>query len=152
MPHANTMVGWIVGGVLGLVLISASLAIMGTTQKTRILLGDTSILTRVAKTDLERSHGLSGTSELNEGQGMLFIFDRSGMWPIWMKDMNYPIDVIWLDQNKTVVDLATDLTPDSYPQSFKPKQTALYVLEVPSGFVTRHSIVVGDKASFDVSQ
>ncbi|HWZ65342.1 MAG TPA: DUF192 domain-containing protein [Patescibacteria group bacterium] len=150
MIRQNTAVGWVFGIVLGLIFVSIStmLIVVSSIHKTQITIGGATLLARVAKTDQELSHGLSGTSDLKDSQGMLFVFGYADKWTIWMKDMKYPIDVIWLDKDKKVIDVAVNLTPDSYPQSFKPNQNALYVLEVPSGFITRHNIVSGTKASF----
>src|SRR6266542_6597913 len=66
-------------------------------------LGDGVFLAQVAKTQPTREKGLSGTTSLRSEEAMLFVYDSDGKWPIWMKDMNYPIDIIWLDKDKKVV-------------------------------------------------
>src|SRR3989344_9043068 len=54
-------------------------------------------------TPAEQEKGLSGRSELKEGEGMLFVFNKPDKHLFWMKDMNFPIDIIWLDVNKKVI-------------------------------------------------
>ena len=132
--------------VVALVVLFFVKTTMG--HQTRVVIGDTAVLARVADTESTRIRGLSGTHSLNEDQAMLFVFDRASDWSIWMKDMRYPIDVIWIDETKTVVDFTSNLTPASYPHSFKPGRPALYVLEVPSGFASRHSVRLGTRADF----
>jgi uncharacterized membrane protein (UPF0127 family) len=82
---------------------------------------------------------------------MLFVFDENGQWGIWMKDMHYPIDILWLDQSKTVVDMVENVSPATYPAIFKPKAPARYVLELAAGSIAKTSIVVGSQASFNAS-
>lgn len=101
---------------------------------------------QIARTDTERQKGLSGTEGLKEKEGMLFIFNRPSKYGFWMPDMNYAIDIVWLDENFVVVDVKENATPESYPEVFRPRSEALYVLEVPSGFATKSGITIGSKA------
>jgi uncharacterized protein len=113
-------------------------------------IGDGVFATRIAKTPAEREKGLSGTGELRSDQAMLFIYESEGKWPIWMKDMKYPIDIVWLNQNKEIVYIVKNAPPESYPyEQFIPKQDARYVLELPSGTVGKKSITIGKTAEFD---
>jgi len=115
-----------------------------------VRIGDGVFAARVAKTSDERKEGLSGTSDLRQDQAMLFVYDRDDKWSIWMKDMNYPIDIIWLDKDKKVVYIVKNAPPESYPyETFTPKQEARYVLEIPAGTVGPKSITIGTEAMFD---
>lgn len=112
---------------------------------------ETTIAAKVARSDQARERGLAQSDSLAEGTGMLFVFDEESRWGIWMKDMKYPIDIIWINNKKEVVHIVHQATPDSYPRkTFKPKEMARYVLEVPAGVAKKHSIGVGDKAEFEV--
>ncbi len=102
----------------------------------------------VADNPLARTQGLSGRESLQEGEGLLFVFDRPGRHSFWMKDMNFPIDIIWLEGDGDVVHIEKDVRPDSYPQTFTPRLPARYVLEVNAGFTENQNIKVGDKAEF----
>ena len=103
----------------------------------------TSIAVSIAGTDLERVQGLSHTEALPEGAGKLFIFDTIGLYGFWMKDMRYSIDIIWLDEEMTVVTIKEGVVPESYPETFYPSTESKYVLEVPAGFSTENGIAVG---------
>lgn len=102
----------------------------------------------IANTDQSRQQGLSGTPSLPPANGMFFIFDTPSTYGFWMKDMQYPLDMIWMDSNMNIVTITTHATVDSYPKIFYPTAPAQYVLEVNDGFSTRHGLQVGQHFSF----
>ena len=114
-----------------------------TTVMRTISIGGTVIYVDVADTDVLRERGLSGRSDLPGGKGMLFVFDTDDTWGIWMKDMLFPIDIIWVDASGTVVTVAENVAPDTYPKSFYPSAPARYVLELPAGFAAARGIAEG---------
>ena len=87
---------------------------------------------RIADSPAERAQGLSGTAPLPQGEGMLFIFERAGMYGFWMKDMNYPIDIIWLNDDLESVGATKNISPDTFPAVFYPPVPVRYVLEISS--------------------
>lgn len=97
---------------------------------------DVSIAVSSADTEEERSLGLSGTAVLPENAGKFFVFPQPGIYGFWMKDMNYGIDIIWLDSKLTIVGIEIAVLPESYPTVVYPPSDILYVLEVPAGFST----------------
>jgi len=101
----------------------------------------------VAKTWAERIKGLSDTPYLPDEVVKLFVFDTVGEHSIWMKDMNYAIDIIWVDAENKIVDIKKNATPESYPESFSPKTDALYVIETKVGFVEKNKIKIGDEVA-----
>ena len=111
----------------------------------QITVGQVAVVVDVADTESLREQGLSGRLNLPEGQGMLFVFDTDGVWGIWMKGMQFPIDIVWADASGTVVTVAVNIAPDTYPDSFYPTIPARYVLELQAGFTATHDIVVGSK-------
>jgi uncharacterized membrane protein (UPF0127 family) len=107
----------------------------------------------VARSDAELSKGLSGTKSLASDQAMVFAFSKDGSQPIWMKDMNYPIDIVWLDDNNEVVYTVKNAQPSSYnkadpskSQMFQSPTSAHYVIELPSGTIDSTGIKNGDPA------
>ena len=107
----------------------------------------------LAQTPETRAQGLSGRSYLREDEGMLFVFSAQGgsasggdRTPrFWMKDMLFPIDIIWIDENLKVIYIKKDARPESFPETFGPDAEALYVLEVAAGFSEKHNLQVGDR-------
>jgi len=104
----------------------------------------------LAKTPQAQQMGLSGRVSLAADHGMLFVFDSESNWGFWMKDMKFPLDIIWFDSNRRVVYIEQDLAPCT-PQScpiYTPPTNAMYVLEVNAGFVQAHGVALGDVFSF----
>lgn len=114
-------------------------------EKVPITVGPASLMVDIADSDSERAQGLSGRESLAEGEGLLFLFDKDDVWAIWMKDMHFPIDIIWADAEGSIITISPDVLPESYPEIFIPVAPARYVLEVPAGYTARQGIVVGDK-------
>jgi uncharacterized protein len=105
------------------------------------------IAVAVADTDSEREQGLSGHKPLQENEGMLFLFDMPGQYAFWMKDMLFPIDIIWISKEWIIVDITENLSPESYPDTVAPKENAQYVLEVPAGYSASHHVQIGQSVS-----
>lgn len=100
----------------------------------------------IADTQEKRRQGLSGREGLDNNEGMLFIFDQPGIYGFWMKDMNFPIDIVWLDENLTVIGISEKLPPESYPQTFYPPSKTTYVLEINAEEAEKNRISSGSKA------
>ena len=106
-------------------------------------IGDSIVRAEIALSEEEKKKGLSGKESLAEAAGMLFVFDKSGFYPFWMKEMNFSIDIVWIGDNWEIIGVAENLNPDSYPQTFSPSQPVWLVLEVNAGWVKRHNIKTG---------
>jgi uncharacterized membrane protein (UPF0127 family) len=114
----------------------------------KVVIGGREVSVRLAETKEERIRGLSGSNRLPKNTGMLFILDAPGTYGFWMKDMRYPIDIIWINEAFSVVSFAENASPEDYPRVYSPESDALYVLEVPAGFVKDASIVKREKVDF----
>ncbi|NCT01821.1 DUF192 domain-containing protein [Candidatus Parcubacteria bacterium] len=109
-----------------------------------ILIGGTAVEASVADSLLERISGLSGTPFLPDNVVKLFVFGVLGPQSIWMKDMNYPIDILWLDETGVIVHIEKNISPDTYPTSFSSPVPAWYVVEANAGFVDSQGITIGE--------
>jgi uncharacterized protein len=110
--------------------------------------GNTRYNVDVADTDAERKQGLSGRQDLAHNAGMLFIYPQPGKRCIWMKDMKFSIDIVWLDQQKRVISVLERVSPDTYPMSFCPRDAALYVVELNAGQTQAAGIREGQTFGF----
>jgi len=108
-----------------------------------ISVGGTPFRVDVADTPSEREQGLSGTLP-QPPRAMLFVFDYDDTWGIWMKEMNYPIDVLWVSADLTVTDIVAAMQPASYPRVYRSQKPVRYVLELPAGSVEVFNLAVGD--------
>jgi uncharacterized protein len=101
-----------------------------------------------AETREQLSKGLSGRESLPANAGMVFDFEEPGNNCLWMQDMKIPIDMIWLNENKRVITIEENVTPDTYPKTFCPDLPATYAIEVNAGTVGRASVHKGDQLQF----
>lgn len=140
--HEHTIV-LIFASILVLALVwlvySSFLRKTGATLK----IGGAVFTAKIAKTDKDRAKGLGGTMYLAPDQAMLFIFPRADYWGIWMRDMHYPIDVLWLNEEHKIIHIEQMMQPGSYPSVFRPDTQAMYVVELPAASVRDHKIKVG---------
>ncbi|MHB1316976.1 MAG: DUF192 domain-containing protein [Minisyncoccota bacterium] len=138
--------------ILCLVLVLGSLYFFSPTKKVeqisyekkQVVLGNTEYKLDIADTISLRERGLSYRKNLALNTGMLFVFDTPGVLKFWMKDMNFPIDIIWFDKDKKVVHIEHSLSPETYPNVYGPTIPTQYVIEIPVGDVEKIGLKVGD--------
>ena len=116
-------------------------------QTVLVDIGSKVVKVQVSSTQASSERGLSNTASLATDTGMLFAFPRIGNYGFWMKDMNYPLDIIWLDSGYQIVHIEHDLTPDTYPKEFGSEVLSQYVVELPAGFAAENAVSLGDHIS-----
>lgn len=114
---------------------------------------DLSISAQVASSAADKRKGLSKRDSLPISEGMLFVFEQKGLYAIWMKDMRFPIDIIWINEDKSVIHIVESAAPepgkvDKELTVYKPTSDAKYILEINAGLVKHHNLQIGDKVSF----
>ena len=109
----------------------------------KVQIGNSVITVELANTEKTRVQGLSGRTSLATSTGMFFVFDRSSRWGIWMKDMNFPIDVIWITEDFKIAYIVESMLPESFPKVYVPNYPVKYILEVPAGTVLNAGAKVG---------
>jgi uncharacterized membrane protein (UPF0127 family) len=104
--------------------------------------------------DEDRAMGLMFRPSLPKDRGMLFIFERSDFHGIWMKNCKFPIDIVWLDEERKVVHLAESVPPCKAEPCpvYSPLRRAAYVVELNAGQAKREKAVLGSTFSFIVTQ
>lgn len=119
----------------------------------------------VADTIRSRAQGLSGREGMDEDYGMIFIFDSPAMQGFWMKDMNFPLDMIWIKGDspsqifpgKTwegkIVGFKENVQPEPEKTVFgltvyNSPEPVDKVLELNAGTVQKKGIKVGDMVKF----
>ncbi len=110
-----------------------------------ITIRDQQLMIEIARTGAEQERGLSGHAPLAANAGMLFPFPSGSMPGFWMKDMLFPIDMIWIADGR-VVGFVERAAPDDRPTRtvYYPPQPISDVLEVAAGTVARLGVQVGD--------
>ena len=134
-------------GVVGLTTMPSEIKLesvefpMGT-----IKVDDIPLQVMIADTEPRRVRGLMFEDQLPYDQGMIFVFEKSGLYSLWMLNMQFSLDMIWFDQDGKVVHIEKDVPPCKTAleittcQSIIPDEEAVYVLEVTSGFVDQNNI------------
>ena len=122
----------------------------GCPAEQELVIGDRHFHVMLAQTFTEQEQGLSGKAALREDEGMLFLFDDTKVKKFWMKDMLFPIDIIWISPDWTINWWADNAMPESYPKIFaSPEdQKTQYVLELPSGTAMRQHFTQGEHVAF----
>ena len=121
---------------------------------TGITLGGAPFPVELAVTPDQRTQGLSGRPFLAPGTGMLFIYEQEGMYAFWMIEMNFPLDIVWIDAGCTVAHITKDAPPQAPGQTpgdlprYVPPKPILYVLEINAGEAESSGIGVGSRAQF----
>lgn len=91
----------------------------------------------------EQRQGLSGVSSLGELEGKLFIFENEEYHRIWMKDMLFPIDILFINNEFEIVHIEENVLPESYPLTYTSDEPARFVLETNAFFAQSFSITEG---------
>ncbi|MEM4165966.1 MAG: DUF192 domain-containing protein [Candidatus Bilamarchaeaceae archaeon] len=103
----------------------------------------------IAADPIKHSRGLMFRKHLEEDGGMLFIFEKPGRYGFWMVNTTIPLDAIFFDDRRDVVDIITMEPCASLVEQCKiytPISDARYVLEVNKGFAAKNKI--GKKSKF----
>ncbi|MBU2158924.1 DUF192 domain-containing protein [Patescibacteria group bacterium] len=104
----------------------------------------------VVDTDATREQGLSGRTSIPENYGMLFVFPAKDLHGFWMKDMQFAIDMIWINEEGIIVGIEREATPESFPQSFFPSEPVPYVLETVPGEAERQGWGIGTQLALPI--
>ena len=102
----------------------------------------------IADSKEEKKRGLIGHKSLSEKSGMLFIFDAPSVPRFWMKDMQFPIDIIWIYQNQ-IIGWSENATPQPSALNseliiYYPPSSINMVLELAAGTVKASNLRIGD--------
>lgn len=102
------------------------------------------------RTPQERALGVMFRPSLPEDRGLLFLFDTLDFHSIWMKNCRFPIDIVWLDEQSTVVHVEEAAPPCAQEPCpvYETLRQALYVLELNAGQARREGVAIGSRLSF----
>lgn len=127
----------------------------GTLAKTQVKIGSSTFDVEVAKTSQERTRGLGGRATLASGSGMLFVFEREDRFSFWMKNVSFPLDIIWIDVNKRIADIthsaqAEEGKPESQLRTYKPSVPVRYALEIAGGSAREKDMKIGQEVELNL--
>lgn len=153
--HRNRGAVFIVGGVVITIFSFFALYVVPKIFEPprKLYIGSGVFDTKLALNTSSREKGLAGVNQLASDEALLMVFERESHWGIWMKDMKFPIDIVWLDETKKVVHIVKNASPEaSTGKTFMPSKPARYVLELPAGTVDSRTINLNSLAIFQIDE
>lgn len=115
-----------------------------------VTIGTQSFKVTIAASQQEREIGLSKTKSISPNQGMVFLFDKPDFYSFWMKNMKFPIDIIYIN-NDTIVTIKSNAQPikndRESPIIYTPADPADKVLEIQAGLSEKYKFKNGDKVT-----
>lgn len=105
----------------------------------------------LAKTPQAQEIGLMNRTHLDSDKGMLFVFDKEYPYGFWMKNTLVPLDILWIDSNKTIVYIQKDAEPckvENCP-TYIPNKPAKYVLEINGDLSEEYGFKEGKPVIFN---
>ena len=121
-------------------------------KKRQITIGKRKMTAFVADTQRRMTVGLMFRDSIKPNECMLFIFHDEGQHPIWMRNMRFPIDIVWYDSRGRVVSFVESAKPSRGLDlsSYHSKGPSRYVVEFNAGFVKKNKVKINDVAKFGV--
>jgi uncharacterized membrane protein (UPF0127 family) len=111
--------------------------------KQKLVVGGDTLLVEVASSEPQRQVGLMFRTVMAEGEGMLFVFDREGIYPFWMRNTELPLSIAFIDRSGVIADIQ-DMAPHDERTDHSPPRLILYALEMNQGWFERHNVKTGD--------
>ncbi len=107
----------------------------------------------VVTSKFDMSRGMMFRETLAPDRGMLFVHGEPGKYPYWMYQVRIPLDLIWIDQNRLIIEMVANAEPCKSESAAKCPQIggnrrALYVLELNAGMAEKHKLKLGDRLDF----
>ncbi|MEK7461549.1 MAG: DUF192 domain-containing protein [Patescibacteria group bacterium] len=149
MSLTNNKIGDLFFLFLGLIIIVGSFilffnkSIVKNNSLNTVNINGVVIQVEVASTPKTRTQGLSNRKTLLSGTGMLFVFEQPDQYGFWMKNMNFALDFIWINDQFEIIGIEKEVSPETFPQVFYPNQPIKYVLELPAGSSDMYNIDIG---------
>jgi len=136
--------------IISLILVVIFLSACINNNVINLKINDQILNIEVSDDALSKAKGLSGRENLGENCGMIFLFSEEARHTFWMKDMNFPLDIIYVRENEIVeifknvpiFDEAEEIT------EIFPEQKADKVIELKAGFSDLHNLKIKDKIEF----
>ena len=137
--------------VIFILVITGWVIVKNNSYPEQICIEKTCFNVEIADTDEEKIIGLGNRDFLVENSGMLFVFEEKGTYGFWMKDMRFPIDVIWINPEMKISGIVKDFQPcesnEPCPVVY-PDEDIAYVLEINSGMAKKNSFEERDYVYF----
>lgn len=132
--------------MIGLLVVFAPRHVERAATTVPLSIGNNTYHLEVATTSQAQEIGLGGRMVMDKDRGMLFSYSDEDQRCFWMKDMRFPLDIIWVDSTKRITRVEYNLAPGSYPRTFCVK--AKYVIELNARAAKQNDLRVGTVLAF----
>ena len=122
-------------------------------QKGKVTINQKTWSVEVADTEKSRQKGLSGRRSLAADSGMLFLFETSDFYSFWMREMEFPIDIIFINGEKVVTvhrNVPAPASTEETPPIYRPTTASDKVLELNAGEADKNGIKEGDTVTLQL--
>ena len=133
--------------IIGLCFLILFLSFFFFYQSDSVCFENKCISVEVVSSHEDIMRGLKFRDTLNEGTGMLFLFEEPREIKFWMKDVNFPIDIIFINENYEIISIYSSVPPcfDIGCPLYPSNGEMLYVVETVANFTIENNINIGDK-------
>lgn len=149
--NLRLIIGAAVVAFFVILILVITLSKTSSVTKTKVTISNKTFNVFVAKSDIEKQIGLSSKKEISENQGMLFLFDKPDFYAFWMKEMKFPIDIVYIENNK-VTSIISNVKPPTNPGNlpiYKPQKKADMVIEINAGLATKYNFHEGSSVKIE---
>lgn len=117
----------------------------GAYERQKISINSMEFIVDISNDECKRSLGLSGRTSISDDGGMIFIFEDDASHGFWMKDMNFPLDILWLNKDGEIIWIENNIQPVTYPEIYGENVISRSVVEIKSGLVGEGNVKIGDR-------
>lgn len=155
ISKTQRVIHWIITlsvlGMIGYVVVRAIMYEMR--PRTLISINKTVYRADLVEDPNKVNEGFGRQKSLGVDEALLYRYDTDSDWGIQMKNMNFPVDIVWVGSDKRVVDLKQGVKPDAVPyETHKPVVPARYIIGLASGQAKKSGIKVDTQIKFDISE
>lgn len=148
------ILGIIVVFIIGIIILFVINTFTGM-EKGTVTIKETTFSVELPKTDKEREKGLSGRKSLADNKGMLFNFETNDFHRFWMRDMQLPLDMLFIKDTKIVtiyenVPAPATSVENANPPVYLPSEPVNRILELSAGTVKKLGIKQGDTVTIEL--
>ena len=134
-------------GIIGLLFAFVVYTFWPYAHTTSVTIGPKTFYAEIVDTDEAREIGLTQHATIKEDQALLMVYEGDDVRPITTKGMQFPVDIVWIDQDKKVAFVARNAEP-SESSVYKPSGKTRYVMLFAAGVATKYNITVGKQIDF----
>lgn len=131
--------------IIAIVIAVTSIVVINmNTNYAKAIINGNEITLEIVTSLEDQRRGLSNRDSLEYNSGMLFVYKDLTIRSFWMKEMEFPIDILWIDENNMIIGIEENVLPDSFPDKFISPEPVRFVLELIGGWSVEHDVKIGD--------